>query len=71
MSNIELKQGMRLLYVPTGKELTIAKVGKKNVSWYVGFVYKQGSGKNEMRMTHQSIKTTIEGIEAGRYEILK
>lgn len=68
---IEFIPGMKLLYTPTGMIITIHKVGKRNVSWYVGHVYKRGSGKNLMRMTHQSIKTTVEGIENGIYKIIR
>lgn len=69
-NTIEVKQGDRYIFTPTGKEIEIAKVGSKNVSWYVGFVFKQGSGKNIYRMTHTSIKTFVEGITRGTYRKL-
>ena len=69
-SEIILKPGMELIYTPTGKKIRIERVGTRSISWYVGFIYRQGSRKNDMRMTHQSIKRTIEGIRAGTYIII-
>lgn len=62
-----MKAGQIYLFVPTNTEFEIAKVTEKNISWYVGFTYKSGTGKNTLRMAHTSVKRFQKAIDAGTY----
>lgn len=64
-----VQAGQTYIFTPTGSEFQIAKVGDKNVSWYVGFDYKSGGGKNVMKMAHTSIKRFERGITNGSYTL--
>lgn len=69
MSTTTLTAGTKVKFTPTGSIFEIAKVTDKNVSWYVGFEYKGGSGKNTLKMACTSLKRFLKGIENGAYEI--
>ena len=47
----------------------IAKVTETNVSWYVGFNFKGGNGKNNLKMAYISLKRFNEGLANGIYII--
>lgn len=65
-----LKPGTELIFTRTGKKLRLEKVTDKNVSWYVGFEYKGGCGRNILKMATQTLKTTNQGIADGTYLIV-
>lgn len=66
----DLKAGQTILFTVTGVEFKLAKVTDKMVSWYVGFEYKGGCGKNTLRMASTTLKRFNKGIEEGSYKIL-
>lgn len=66
-----LEKGTEFIFVPTGVKFKIEKVTDKNVSWYVGFEYKGGMGKNTLKMATQSLKRTNEGIAKGTYILMR
>jgi hypothetical protein len=71
MKASELTTGAKITFTPTGKVLTISKVTEKRISWYVGFVFKSGYGKNNLRMTSTSINIFQKGIDDGIYILTK
>jgi hypothetical protein len=69
MKASELTPGTKVTFTPTGMTFEIAKVTETRISWYVGFEFKGGTGKNTMKMTWCSIKDFQEGIDEGSYII--
>ena len=65
---MELKAGQKYEFTPTGSVFEIAKVGVKNVSWYVAKPYKGGNGTNTMSMAYVTIKRFEEGVAKGTYK---
>lgn len=62
-----MKQNETYTFTPTGEDFKLAKVTDKNVSWYVGFEFKGGTGKNTLRMAGTSVKRFQSGIDKGVY----
>lgn len=69
MEATKLTTGTKITFTPTGKIFEIAKVTDKRISWYVGFEFKGGCGKNTMKMTWCSIKEFQKGMDKGSYII--
>lgn len=65
-----LKSGTLIRFTKTGKEFKLEKVTDKRVSWYVGFEFKGGSGKNIMRMTSTSLRLAEKWVSEGAWIIL-
>ena len=64
-----LEKGIKFEFTATGKVFEIAKVTDKNISWYVGFNFKGGTGKNNLKMATTSRKMFEAAIKNGDYII--
>ena len=62
-------KGQKVEFTPTGMIFEIAKVTETNISWYVGFNFKGGNGKNNLKMAYTSLKKFNQGIQNGTYII--
>lgn len=62
-----LKPGMNVIFTPTGAAFTIAAVNEKNISWWTGFNFKGGTGKNTLKKAWASKKKFQDGIDKGTY----
>lgn len=66
---LTLTAGMKIEFTYDGSIFELAKVTDKNVSWYVA-PHKGGTGKNNLKMTHTSLKRFLGGIDRGAYKIV-
>jgi hypothetical protein len=66
----ELKTGSKVEFTPTGNIFEIAKVTESRISWYLGFAYKGGSGKNNLKMASTTLKKFQSGIDNGNYKVI-